>query len=44
MGEFLAMSGVSRASRRDVLHSLEEFALATAAGLNLHLAASRTII
>jgi len=28
MGEFLAMSGVSRASRRDVLHSLEEFALA----------------
>lgn len=27
MGEFLAMSGVSKASRRDVLHSLEEFAL-----------------
>jgi hypothetical protein len=28
MGEFLAISGVSKASRRDVLHSLEEFALA----------------
>ena len=27
MGEFLAMSGVSKASRRDVLHCLEEFAL-----------------
>jgi hypothetical protein len=28
MGEFLAISGVSKASRRDVLQSLEEFALA----------------
>ena len=28
MGEFLAMSGVSKASRRDVLAALEEFALA----------------
>jgi hypothetical protein len=27
MGEFLAISGVTKASRRDVLHSLEEFAL-----------------
>ena len=27
MGEFLAMSGVSKASRRDVLRCLEEFAL-----------------
>jgi hypothetical protein len=28
MGEFLAISGVSKASRRDVLHCLEEFAVA----------------
>jgi hypothetical protein len=28
MGEFLAMSGVSKASRRDVLAALEQFALA----------------
>jgi hypothetical protein len=28
MGEFASMSGVSRATRRDVLHCLEQFALA----------------
>jgi hypothetical protein len=28
MGEFMALSGVSKASRRDVLQALEEFALA----------------
>jgi hypothetical protein len=33
MGEFVAMSGVSKASRRDVLHCLEEFALAHAGTL-----------
>ena len=34
MGEFLAMSGVSKSSRRDVLHSLEEFTLAHGGRLN----------
>jgi hypothetical protein len=34
MGEFLAMSGVSKANSRDVLHSLEEFVLARGGTLN----------